>query len=92
MTWFSLQEPHKSLKISAQSEVDVKPFAPPGGLWWPAWDAVVNMLRGRREREILDARQFTFDSPFVYVGPELAEYACPSFAPGRCRFWIASLN
>jgi transglutaminase-like putative cysteine protease len=83
VTWFSLQEPHKSLKVVAQSEVDMKPFAPPVGLWWPAWDEVAKMLRHRREREVLDARQFTFDSPFVYIGSEMAEYAKPSFAPGR---------
>ncbi|MDB5334112.1 MAG: transglutaminase domain protein [Phycisphaerales bacterium] len=82
--WFSVQEPHETLKIVAQSLVQVKGgFEPPTGLWWPAWDEVARMLGGRRDAALLDARQFTFDSTFVPIDAELAEYARPSFAPGR---------
>jgi transglutaminase-like putative cysteine protease len=31
----------------------------------------------------LDARQFTLESPLVCVSPAVAEYAAPSFPPGR---------
>src|SRR6185437_3536982 len=31
----------------------------------------------------LDARQFMFESPYVTVGPELRDYAQPSFSRGR---------
>lgn len=82
-TWFSLSEPHESLKITAKSEVDVRPFEPPTGLWWPAWEQVVQMLRSRRDAVTLDARQFTFDSHYVSANHELAEYARPSFGAGR---------
>ncbi|MDB5300850.1 MAG: transglutaminase domain protein [Phycisphaerales bacterium] len=81
--WFSVQEPHDTLKIVASSLVQVKSFEPPTGLWWPAWDEVARMLSGRRDPALLDARQFTFDSTFVPIDAELAEYAAPSFAPGR---------
>ena len=81
--WFTLQEPHESLKIVARSEVEVKTYEPPMGLWWPAWEQVVQTLRERRAPEVLDARQFTFESTYITPGAELADYARPSFAPGR---------
>lgn len=83
VTWFSLQTPHQSLKITARSEVEVKPFEPPTDLWWSGWEKVAEMLKTRREPETLDARQYTFDSHFIKTEKELADYARPSFSPGR---------
>lgn len=83
VTWFSLQEPHESLKITARSEMQVKAFEPPAGLWWPAWEQAAAMLRERRDAVHLDARQYTFDSHYIAAHPELAAYASASFRPGR---------
>jgi transglutaminase-like putative cysteine protease len=83
VTWFAIQEPHKSLRITARSLVDVKPFEPPKEFWWPAWDEVARLLPERRETQSLDAQQFVSDSPYVNRAPELAEYARPCFPPGR---------
>jgi transglutaminase-like putative cysteine protease len=83
VTWFAIQEPHKSLKIVAGSLVEVKAFQPPTEFWWPAWDEVVRLLQERREMPILEAQQFVSDSPYITRGPELTEYARKSFAPGR---------
>ncbi len=83
VTWFSLQEPHDSLQVVARSEVEVKPFQPPAALWSPAWEQVVRTLRERQDADLLDARQFTFESPFVTLHPELRDYALPSFPPSR---------
>jgi transglutaminase-like putative cysteine protease len=63
--------------------VDVASFGPPTGLWWPAWEQVVQMLKERRDPETLDARQYAYDSNYVQTDAELADYARPSFAPGR---------
>jgi len=82
-SWFSIQEPHTHLRIVSRSKVDVKPFEAPTGLWWPAWNEVPGMLRERREKEVLEARQFTFASPHILLAPELAEYARSSFAPNK---------
>jgi transglutaminase-like putative cysteine protease len=82
-TWFAIQEPHEVLKITGRSAVEVKSFEAPTGFWWPAWNEVRAMLEQRRDADLLDARQFVFDSPHVTTGQELAEYARPSFAPGR---------
>jgi transglutaminase-like putative cysteine protease len=83
VTWFSLQEPHESLKIVAQSEVQVKVFQPPTTLWSPAWEQVAQTLTERRDAEFLDARQFTFESTFITLSHELRDYASPSFQRGR---------
>ncbi len=83
VTWFSLQEPHESLKIAARSEVEVSAFIPPVGLWSPAWEQVARVLRERRDLEVLDAMQFAVNSPFVRAHAQLAEYAQPAFTPGR---------
>ncbi len=83
VTWFAIQEPHKSLKIVARSVVEVKPFQPPKEFWWPAWDEVVTILRERRQAPILEAQQFVCDSPYINRDAKLAEYARPSFPPGR---------
>jgi transglutaminase-like putative cysteine protease len=83
VTWFAIQEPHKSLRITARSLVDVKPFEPPKEFWWPAWDEVARQLPERREPQVLDAQQFLSDSPYISRDPKLAEYARPCFTPGR---------
>jgi transglutaminase-like putative cysteine protease len=82
-TWFSVQEPHDRLKIVANSVVEVKSFESPVGFWWPAWDEVPSTLRQSRDPDVLDALQFTFDSPHVAADPELADYARGSFPTGR---------
>ena len=82
-TWFAIQEPHSQLRIVGRSLVDLKVFEPPTGFWWPAWEEVPRMLVQRRDKDLLEARQFTFESPHIALAPELADYARPSFAPGR---------
>jgi transglutaminase-like putative cysteine protease len=82
-TWFAIQEPHKGLKIVARSVVDVKPFEPPKQFWGPAWDEVVRLLREQRTLAVLEAQQFLSDSPYITRNPALADYARPSFEPGR---------
>jgi transglutaminase-like putative cysteine protease len=71
------------LQIVARSLVEVKPFEVPKQFWWPAWDEVVRILQDRREEAVLEAQQFVPDSPYVKRDPQLAEYARPSFMPGR---------
>jgi len=48
-----------------------------------SWERVVGMLRDPGNLLTLLAREFSFDSPYVPRSPELAEYARPSFPPGR---------
>lgn len=82
VTWFTLQEPHDRLRIESRSTVEVKPLDLPVGFWWPAWDQVAVRLQVW-DPQLMGAQQFLYGSPHVPTSPELAEYARPSFAPGR---------
>ena len=83
-TWyFGIHESHRSLRVVAESVVQMggsasalpSPSAP--------WEQVRDRVASDRRRDILRAYGFTFDSPFVHASPELAELAQPSFPPGR---------
>jgi transglutaminase-like putative cysteine protease len=82
-TFFTLQRPHQKLTITALHEADVGPFAGPEPAVTASWEAVRERLQSDRDPEWLDAYQFTFDSPYCQAGPDLAEYAAPSFPEGR---------
>lgn len=95
-TYFSIQVPHESLLVTAVSEVQVDPPVLGGH---PAarlreaslfdspetrsWESVRDRLRSERSAEIIEAFQFTFDSPMVGIDERLADYARPSFPAGR---------
>ena len=77
---FTIQEPHKKLQVMVQHRLEVSP--PPIAAWPEVpWERVREMLRN--DRAHLDACQFTFDSHFVQRSTPLADYALPSFPPGR---------
>jgi transglutaminase-like putative cysteine protease len=80
---FSLSEPHRALDVIATSTVDLSPLRPPLVDKTPSWEAVQGRLRSDRRRDVLDACAMSFDSPHVAVSPAIAEYAAPSFTPGR---------
>lgn len=94
--YFSIQQPHDQLVVTATSEVQVTAPALldsagsfPGevGLFdgpdARSWEAVRDRLRSDRCAEVVEAFQFALDSPLIGVDELLAEYARPSFAPGR---------
>jgi transglutaminase-like putative cysteine protease len=89
LIWLSVQEPHEQLRIEAVSEVDVRPFEPPDPGRRVRWEDAVAQVRRRLDPASLDARQFTFDSHYVPRDAALADYARPSFAPGR-SLWDAA--
>lgn len=80
---FSLSEPHRSLDVVATSVVDVVAPLPNDASRTPPWEGVVERLRTDRRRDVLDAYETTFESPFVKNVPGLEEYARPSFGAGR---------
>jgi transglutaminase-like putative cysteine protease len=81
--WVSLQEAHTRLSVTAVSEVCVKRFEPPAAGLSGAWEATRDKLGTDRTPEGLGAYELTFESAHVKLDAELAEYARPSFAPGR---------
>jgi transglutaminase-like putative cysteine protease len=77
VTYFSLQEPHQTLSITASSIIEKQyndPFEP---CLTPVWEEAKGTARHLNEYE------FTFQSPRITLGPEFTAYALPSFSPGR---------
>jgi transglutaminase-like putative cysteine protease len=80
--WFSLQEPHAHLTVSAQSEVEVSLGLRPDISSGPSWEEVREAIAAGYSSQTLLAREFVMESPYVPHSAELAEYARPSFLPG----------
>lgn len=82
--YFAIQDIHQRLEVNFVTKVqvlDTRPFTPSSPS--PAWEQVHRMLREDPDPEIIDARLFMLDSPFIAVHPSFLEYAKPSFPPGR---------
>jgi len=82
-TFFTVQEPHPKLTITAVNMARLRPETPPEPANTPAWEEVARLLGRPDAPEDLEACQFLFDSPYVKRHPELADYARPSFSAGR---------
>jgi len=94
--YFSLQQPHDRLVVTAASEVEVAQTVLFGGNEGPnrerslfddseilSWEQVRDFLCSNRAPDVIDASQFTLDSPSIAADDLLADYARPSFARGR---------
>ena len=83
--YFALQQDHNQLTVTAVSEVEVQP--PPTLLqqgYASAWEDIRQQLASASGWDAdFEARQYLLASPFVGLEPGLAEYAAPSFTPGR---------
>jgi transglutaminase-like putative cysteine protease len=82
-TFFSIQEPHRQLTLTANHQVEAQtgPTLEPDRS--PPWEAVRDLLTTDRSRPALEAYQFVFGSRYARPAAALAEYALPSFFPGR---------
>ena len=83
VTFFTVQEPHRRLEITAINRVEVHPRASPEPAATPPWEAVAQAVGTGQGAEALDACQFMCDSHYVKRAPALRDYAAPSFSPGR---------
>jgi transglutaminase-like putative cysteine protease len=83
VTFFSVQEPHRTLTVTARSTVEVGSVELPHASDTPAWEAVCDLLRRDRSAVVLEAYQYVFDSPYVVRNASLRQYASPSFPAGR---------
>jgi len=84
VAYFAVMEPHREFSVTAISEVHVFKQAEQLDLSRGAsWESVKDMLLQDRRTEVLDARQYMLDSPYIEANPDLAAYALPSFTAGR---------
>ena len=82
-TYFTIEAPHDCLSVRVVSSAEVTPPAAPDADATPPWESVRSFLCEDISPDGLLARQFVFDSPYVQAHADLADYAGPSFGPGR---------
>jgi transglutaminase-like putative cysteine protease len=82
-TFFTLQEPHRQLTMTANSVIELQPrFVPEAERSLP-WEQVRDQFLVDHAPAILDACQFAFGSRYANPDAALADYALPSFTPCR---------
>jgi transglutaminase-like putative cysteine protease len=82
-----ITEPHRKFTINAISEVEVLGNNRQLDLSRStSWENVRTILQQDQHADVLDARQYILDSPYIITSPDLAAYAHPSFTPGRPLF------
>ena len=79
---FSVFRTHDHFSATATSIVEVQPRIN-GSLPNISWEAAQQHLARHEDADALNAFEFVYDSPLVPVIPELADYARPTFSPGR---------
>lgn len=81
---FEIQQPHNKLIITASSEVNTEPqrtdFTLDIGI---TCAEARTILSTSKDPNVLLAREYLYDSPFIKAMDELREYAAPSFADGK---------
>jgi transglutaminase-like putative cysteine protease len=81
---FSVDQPHEMLSVTATSEIALEPQAQGLDLFDGAsWEDSRSALASATDADSLLARDFTLDSPLIVAQRALADYAAPSFTPGR---------
>ena len=85
VTTVSVYEPHTCLAIQGSSVVEVLP-PPMNGAPTLSWEESRDQLAAQNCPGCLEALEFVFDSPFITRGPELAEFARPTFIARRPMF------
>jgi transglutaminase-like putative cysteine protease len=81
VSYVAVQRPHAHLTVTATSDVTVT--VPPPPVSGPPWETVAALLAHDTSADGLLARQCALASPLVPRTDELADYARPSFGPGR---------
>jgi transglutaminase-like putative cysteine protease len=83
VSYFSIQQSHGALEVSAISEVEVSAPPLPDAATSPPWEQVRERLHRARDADGLAARMFALPSPAIPTSPAALDYARASFTPGR---------
>lgn len=89
VAYFSIQQPHNVFTVTAISEVQLLESTAQLNFHQNfAWQTVREMLSQQhipflmQPQDLLEARQYTLDSPLITSSTQLAHYASPSFVQG----------
>ena len=83
VNYFSIQQAHNTLEVTATSEVEISTLAIPEAHRTPPWERAVDRLQDRGDGLMIDARIFTLPSPQVPFDEEARAFAALSFTQGR---------
>ncbi|ACN14493.1 putative transglutaminase protein [Desulforapulum autotrophicum HRM2] len=83
VTTTTIQRPHRTLEITAGSQVILTPANPIPPEQTPAWDQVKKMVWQHATPETMEAFQFVFASSMIPVGEKFAAWARDLFQPGE---------
>ncbi len=83
VNYFSIQQSHNVLEVTAVSEVEVSAPSLPEAAETPAWEVARDCLHQRRKPAMNAALVFTLASPLVPLNVAAREYAALSFTRGR---------
>ena len=78
---FSIEDSHRQLTVTSTGRVRVSSRVIQDAA--PAWNEVRQQIASQADPRWLDACRFAFNSPRIRVAPDYANYAAPSFPPGR---------
>ena len=81
--YFSLEEPHQELRVTARSRVNVTPRALPNPAKTLPWETVRDQFAVPATPELRELCQFCFESPYIHDFAAARDYAAVSFTPGR---------
>ena len=73
VTYFLIQEPHESLRITARSVLELEAPVSISPSLTPSWEQVRDVVRQHGTEETFDAFEFVLDSPRVPLGRVFAE-------------------
>lgn len=83
VNYFSIQQAHSTLEVTAVSEVEVEPPILPNQGHSPSWEDVRDALRVDSDPAGIGARGFALPSSAVPLSAAATDYARDSFTPGR---------
>ena len=84
VSYLAIHRPHRALTVTATSVVEVsdRPEAVSAARH-VSWERTRETLRAGQVPDPLDALQYVLDSPLVSASDTFAQYAAPTFTPGR---------
>jgi transglutaminase-like putative cysteine protease len=83
VVFFTVQEQHAVLEITARSEVRLTPTIPAEPSATPPWEEALRLVKEGRDHDAQYAAQFTYPAESVPVSADLRDYARASFTEGR---------
>lgn len=81
--YFSLDDSHRGLAVTATSELEVREVESPELQATPAWETIASQLQARPPMTDVNNCLFAFNSDYIQAHADFADYARQSFTQAR---------